>query len=128
MANLLLLTWPCGRGAVARCLRLLSARRRPKLIKSFECGSRRIRRGTRSRNCHAPPTNIPRPSCTTTIIIEREARRRAALRDFEQLKIENQTLNEKIEERNEELLKLHREDDHHRESTPPTPRPPPPPQ
>ena len=26
--------------------------------------------------------------------------------DFEQLKIENQTLNEKIEERNEELLKL----------------------
>ena len=29
-----------------------------------------------------------------------------ALIDFEQLKIENQTLNEKIEERNEELLKL----------------------
>merc|ERR1712139_84232 len=28
--------------------------------------------------------------------------------DFEQLKIENQTLNEKIEERNEELQKLHR--------------------
>ncbi|XP_029447460.1 coiled-coil domain-containing protein 96 [Rhinatrema bivittatum] len=28
--------------------------------------------------------------------------------DFEQLKIENQTYNEKIEERNEELLKLHR--------------------
>merc|ERR1719346_470493 len=27
--------------------------------------------------------------------------------DFEQLKIENQTYNEKIEERNEELLKLH---------------------
>jgi histone deacetylase 6 len=26
--------------------------------------------------------------------------------DFEQLKIENQSLNEKIEERNEELLKL----------------------
>lgn len=29
-----------------------------------------------------------------------------ALIDFEQLKIENQTLNEKIEERNEELIKL----------------------
>ena len=28
--------------------------------------------------------------------------------DFEQLKIENQSLNEKIEERNEELLKLRR--------------------
>jgi flagellar biosynthesis/type III secretory pathway chaperone len=28
--------------------------------------------------------------------------------DFEQLKIENQALNEKIEERNEELLKLKR--------------------
>jgi len=28
--------------------------------------------------------------------------------DFEQLKIENQTLNEKIEERNEELSKLKR--------------------
>ena len=28
--------------------------------------------------------------------------------DFEQLKIENQTLNEKIEERNEELAKLKR--------------------
>lgn len=28
--------------------------------------------------------------------------------DFEQLKIENQTLNEKIEERNEELHKLHK--------------------
>jgi hypothetical protein len=28
------------------------------------------------------------------------------LMDFEQLKIENQTLNEKIEERNEELAKL----------------------
>ena len=27
--------------------------------------------------------------------------------DFEQLKIENQTYNEKIEERNEELMKLH---------------------
>lgn len=31
---------------------------------------------------------------------------RLHLIDFEQLKIENQTLNEKIEERNEELLKL----------------------
>ena len=28
--------------------------------------------------------------------------------DFEQLKIENQTLNEKIEERNDELIKLKR--------------------
>lgn len=31
---------------------------------------------------------------------------RLHLIDFEQLKIENQTVNEKIEERNEELLKL----------------------
>lgn len=31
---------------------------------------------------------------------------RLHLIDFEQLKIENQTMNEKIEERNEELLKL----------------------
>lgn len=33
---------------------------------------------------------------------------RLHLIDFEQLKIENQTVNEKIEERNEELLKLRR--------------------
>lgn len=32
--------------------------------------------------------------------------RRLHLIDFEQLKIENQTVKEKIEERNEELLKL----------------------
>ena len=32
--------------------------------------------------------------------------------DFEQLKIENQTLNEKIEERNEDLHKLRKNYDH----------------
>ena len=41
VANLLLLTWPCGRGAVARCLRLLSARRRRRdiVLAGTACGS-----------------------------------------------------------------------------------------
>ena len=47
VANLLLLTWPCGRGAVARCLRLLSARRRRRdiVLAGTACGSTRSASG-----------------------------------------------------------------------------------
>lgn len=40
------------------------------------------------------------------MILQEELAAGLHLIDFEQLKIENQSLNEKIEERNEELLKL----------------------
>jgi hypothetical protein len=55
-----------------------------------------IRRASLAHHAPTPArTRTPAPAPTPTRRI-----------DFEQLKIENQTLNEKIEERNEELLKL----------------------
>lgn len=44
--------------------------------------------------------------CHTWLHFQEELADGLHLIDFEQLKIENQTYNEKIEERNEELLKL----------------------
>ena len=78
----------------------------PKLIKSFE-------EGDRERDDEVEKlrlTNINRRNVLRKL--EQTLRQKEKLADglhlidFEQLKIENQTLNEKIEERNEELLKL----------------------
>ena len=46
------------------------------------------------------------PSTQVFALVQEELAAGLHLIDFEQLKIENQSLNEKIEERNEELLKL----------------------
>lgn len=59
--------------------------------------------------CAQPHKNLPRalpgPHCASACVYL-SCTEGLHLIDFEQLKIENQSLNEKIEERNEELVKL----------------------